>query len=115
MPAEEVREHAAAIRQSSEAAQKAYERLAKSKADDADLAKRIEQLQKRIEKVNALIKKLETQVAKNSASEKTIILQTQQISQELRANQNDLKAIDRVFYNFGSDSYYETGECHFVD
>jgi hypothetical protein len=115
IPAEVVRDHAAAIRFNTEAANRSYTRLGKSAGNNAALAKQVKQLQDRLAKVSGSLKQLEAEAARNTAASKTVIARTNEISRQLRANHNDLRTIDNDFYNSDSDSYYTTGEGHFVD
>ena len=115
VPAGVVREHAAAIRFNTEAARRSYARLATSAGGNADLAEQVEQLQQRLAKVSASLSKLEAASTGAIANSQTVIAHTNEISQQLRDNHNDLRRIDQAFYNSDSDSYYTTGEGHFVD
>jgi hypothetical protein len=114
-PADVIHDQAAAIRFNAEAAKKSFALQGKSAGDNAALAKQVVQLQKRLDKVIASVKQLEDLSAGKSASAKAVLARTNDISQQLRANHNDLRAIDRDFYDSDSDSYYETGEGHFID
>jgi hypothetical protein len=114
-PADVIHDQAAAIRFNAEAAKKSFARQGKSAGDNAALAKQVVQLQKRLDKVIASVKQLEDLSAGKSASAKAVVARTNDISQQLRANHNDLRTIDRDFYDSDSDSYYETGEGHFID
>ncbi|HVC93610.1 MAG TPA: hypothetical protein VND64_07970 [Pirellulales bacterium] len=115
VPAEVVDDHAAAIRFNTEAAKKSYARLAKSAPANAALVKMVEQLQERLDKVTAALKHLEALAAKTAADAKVVIARTEEISRHLQANHKALRKIDDDFYDSNSDSYYETGEGHFVD
>ena len=115
VPANVVKEHADAIRFNVAAEKRSFDRLAKLAAENKDLIQRVERLQKRLDKVNALVGRMENEVEKNSANEKAIISGTRAISEELLQNHREIRTIDNSFYNSGSDSYYETGEGHFVD
>ncbi|HEV7223016.1 MAG TPA: hypothetical protein VGN42_09975 [Pirellulales bacterium] len=115
VPADVIHDHVAAIRFNAEAAKKSFARQGKSAGDNVALAHHVEQLQKRLDKVIASVNQLEDQLAGKSASAKTVAARTNDISQQLRANHNDLRTIDNDFYDSGSDSYYETGEGHFID
>jgi uncharacterized membrane protein YccC len=115
VPSDVVQEHAAAIRSSTEAATKSFARLGKTAGDNAALAKQVAQLQKRLDKVSLVLKQLEAQSAGSAADSKMVTARTNEISQHLRANHNDLRTIDNDFYDSDSDAYYETGEGHLVD
>ncbi|HVC97722.1 MAG TPA: hypothetical protein VND64_28885 [Pirellulales bacterium] len=115
VPRDVVQDHAAAIRFNTEAAKKSYDRLAKSEPGNAALAKIVEQLRKRLELVTAELELLEAQEAEIAAASKTIMARTNEISKHLQANHRALRAIDDDFYDSSSDSYYTTGEGHFVD
>jgi hypothetical protein len=115
VPADVVNEHASAIRYNTDATKRAYGRLVKSAGDNADLAKRVEQMQARLDKVSATLKELEANTAKQKANSTAVAARAKEITQQLRSNHVDLGRIDNDFYNSDSDSYYETGEGHFVD
>ncbi|HVC93609.1 MAG TPA: hypothetical protein VND64_07965 [Pirellulales bacterium] len=115
VPGDVVQDHAAAIRFNTEGAKKSYDRLAKSEPGNAALAKIVEQLRKRLDMVTAELELLEAQEAESAAESKMISARTNEISKHLQANHRALRAIDNDFYDSSSDSYYETGEGHFVD
>ncbi|HVX13930.1 MAG TPA: hypothetical protein VHC22_22290 [Pirellulales bacterium] len=115
VPAEVVTEHAAAIRYNTDATKRAYGRLVKSAGDDAELAKRVEEMQARLDKVSATLKELEANTSQQKADSKAVAARAKEITQQLRSNHVDLGRIDNDFYDSDSDSYYETGEGHFVD
>jgi hypothetical protein len=114
VPANIVHEHAAAIRFNTEGARRSYTRLARSAGDNAELAQQIKQLQERLDKVAATLKQLED-ASREKANAQAVIARSNEISQQLRDNHNDLRRIDEAYYNSDSDSYYTTGEGHFVD
>jgi len=115
VPADVVQDHVASIRFNTEAARKSYIRLAKSSGASAVLVQKVEQMQKRLDKVNTELEQLEAHAAKNAVESRTVIARANAVSRHLHANHDDLRAIDDGFYDSGSDSYYETGEGHFVD
>jgi len=115
VPGDVVQDHAAAIRFNTKGAKKSFARLAESDPDNAALGNLVEQLRERLDMVTAELELLEAQAAKNTAEAKIVIAQTNEISQHLQANHRDLRTIDNDFYDSDSDSYYMTGEGHFVD
>ena len=115
VPEDVVQEHVAAIRFSVAGAKKAVNKLSQAEPRNAELSKQVAQLQQRYDKVNTLLKELEGQVSKNSVKQQTVISQTQAISQQLQDNHTLYRAVDNNFYNASSNSYYDTGEGHFVD
>jgi uncharacterized protein YPO0396 len=114
-PADVVQDHVAAIRYNTDAAGKSFARLGESAGDNAALAKHVEQLQKRLDQVNTSLKQLQAELGGRTVGAKAVAGRTNEISRQLRENHNDLRAMDGEFYDSDSDSYYATGEGHFVD
>jgi methyl-accepting chemotaxis protein len=115
VPADVVREHAAAIRFNADAARRSYSRLARSADGNEALVAQVRQLHERLDQVSATLTQLEAEASRTSANSKSVVAHANEISQQLRDNHNDLRRIDEAFYNADSDSYYTTGEGHFVD
>lgn len=115
VPADVVKEHAAAIRYDAQAAKRSFASLGKTAPNNSQLSKQIEQLQARLDRVTELTKKLEMQTSKNAVESKVVAGQSQEISELLRTNHAAAKEADSDFYDSDSDNYYGTGEGHFVD
>jgi hypothetical protein len=116
VPADVVKEHAAAIRFNATAAKKSFAKLAEFANNKPALAGQLAQMQQRLDKVTELADRLETQVEQEGTGEAQLIAsQSAEISRQLRANHVDANEADGNFYNSDSDSYYFTGNGHFVD
>jgi len=116
VPAEVVKEHAAAIRFNAQAARKSFTKLEGLAKTDPALSQQVAQMQQRLDKVNALVAQLEARVEQQGELQsETVAAQTAEISQQLRSNHVSARETDNRFYNADSDAYYFTGEGHFVD
>jgi hypothetical protein len=116
VPAEVVKEHAAAIRFNANAAKKSFAKLGETANDKPALAGQIAQMQQRLEKVTKLADRLEAQAEQGQAADSKIIAaQSEEISRQLQANHVDARAVGGNFYNSDSDSYYFEGRGHFAD
>jgi hypothetical protein len=115
VPADVVQEHAAAIRFNAKAARKSFARLGETAKNPA-IAGQLAQMQQRLNKVTELADRLEAQAAQEGSGEAQLIgSQSAEISRQLRANHVDARETDSNFYGSDSESYYFTGEGHFVD
>jgi hypothetical protein len=116
VPADVVKEHAAAIRFNAQAARKSFTKLEGLAKTDPALSQQVAQMQQRLDKVNALVAQLEARVEQQGELQsETVAAQTAEISQQLRSNHVSARETDDRFYNADSDAYYFTGEGHFVD
>ncbi|HXT59535.1 MAG TPA: hypothetical protein VN699_12920 [Pirellulales bacterium] len=115
VPADVVKEHAAAIRFNANAARKSFAKLGET-ANNPALAGQFAQMQQRLNKVTELADRLEAQVEQEGSGESQLVgSQSAEISRQLRANHVDAQEADGNFYGSDSESYYFTGEGHFVD
>ncbi len=125
VPAEVVREHTAAIRANVANAQKAYAKLAEFAKTNPGVAKQLAEINKQLASVSQQVKGLESD---NQADSKLVLMATSAISQDLKTTHLASKEIDRAlaasqaqaqqtsrFDNLDSQSYYFTGEGHFID
>jgi hypothetical protein len=117
--------HAAAIRVNVDAAQKAYSRIRNDGKSDPQMKAQLTEIQQRLTKVTELVNQLENQSAKQAVEAKTVLDRTNTISQELKQAHLASKKVDQIFgaavqtgsdfTDRDSDSYYFTGEGHFID
>jgi hypothetical protein len=113
--AEIVKGQTAAIRASAQAAKKSFAKVGQTAPDNRELAARVAQLQERLDQVTELSNRLESQLRQPAVDSRTAAEYSSAVSELLRANHASIKQVDQDFYNSQSDSYYSTGEGHFVD
>jgi hypothetical protein len=115
VPADVVKEHAAAIRFNANAAKRSFAKLGETASNPA-LASQLAQMRQRLDNVTELADRLEAQTAQEGSGESQLVgTQSAEISRQLRANHVDAQEADGNFYGSDSESYYFTGEGHFVD
>jgi cell pole-organizing protein PopZ len=117
--------HLASIRANADAAQKAYKRMSARAKNDPQLKNQLAEIEQRLTKVSQLVNQLEVQSAKQNVEAIAVLDRTNAISRELKQTHLASKQIDRMFgaaiqtggdfSDRDSDSYYFTGEGHFID
>lgn len=117
--------HAALIRVNAEAAQKAYRRIGNTAGNDTQTKAQLAEIQQRLTKVTELVNQLESQSAKQALDAKLVLERATAISQQLKQTHLASRRIDQIFSaavqtggeftDRDSDSYYFTGEGHFID
>lgn len=125
VPADVIKEHTTGMRASITAARSAFNQVGAVTQGNAKITPQLASVQQRLDKAMKLIDQLEAQSAREAVQSKEVAAQTAAISQELKAVHTQSQQIDQTlndqseennnFYNSDSDSYYETGEGHFVD
>lgn len=116
VPAGIVREHAAAIRHDVEQAHKAYSSLAKADKDNPGVAEAVAELQQRLGKLTESLKRLEDREQRQDALQAQMVrTQAAEISAILNDSYSAARKADQKFYDMQSESYYSSGEGHFVD
>lgn len=111
-----VNEQSTAIRSNAEAAKRALAKTAELEKENRSLAAQIAQMQARLDRVAELAKRLESQTAKKKVVDsKQVQTESAAAADLLRENHLHVKRTDSDFYNSDSESYYTTGEGHFVD
>lgn len=122
---EVIKEHTAEMRRNLESAKKAYAKISPQGKKNPNIAAQLTEVEQRLDKATALIDQLEAASAKDNAEAKQVMAQTAALSRELQATHKANKAIDQAvaqslhsddeFEDRQSDSYYFTGEGHFID
>jgi hypothetical protein len=125
VPAEVVKEHTAAIGANVERARRSFAKLAHTAKPNPDLATQLAEIQKRLAAVTKQLSQLNASSAMEAVDQKLVLSQTAGISRGLQATHLASKKIDAAlvqaadanaqFDDSQSDSYYFTGEGHFID
>jgi hypothetical protein len=107
VPADVIKEHAAAIGVNVEAAKKSFAKLAKAGQGTPGVDKRVAEMQERLDKVSQQLKQLEAQVAKERAESSNVLSQVKVITTQLKANDATATQVDKESYDSDSSEYYQ--------
>jgi hypothetical protein len=125
VPSEVVREHVQAIDANVARARQSYTKLNTAAKTNPAVAEQLAEIEKQLKSVTAQVNKLKSASNSDKAETKAILAETDAISKSLKATHDASKEIDQAltqaienneqFDNRQSDSYYFTGEGHFLD
>jgi hypothetical protein len=125
VPSDVVKEHTAAIRGNVERAGQSFARLDESAGKSPGMAAQLAEIKKRLAAVTTQLTRLNASSANERVDSRLVLSQTAAIAQDLKAAHLASKKIDSAlaqsleadeqFDNPQSNSYYFTGEGHFLD
>jgi len=125
VPSGVVREHVQAIDANVARARQAYAKLIAAAKTNPAVAEQLAEIEKQLKSVTSEVNKLKTASNADTADAKLILTETDAISKNLKATHDASKEIDQAltqaidnsdqFDDRQSDSYYFTGEGHFLD